>query len=234
MSGVESNVPELIQYKRKKHKPKISTRGGEYREGFWVFYINESEKDFRHEPQLQMSLRTDDLAVHIWFEKNAKEYAKKFFDLYSLNILDNSGLIIEAFEKEMYGGRVYPINNVPYNSQEALKFIRSNNYDYKIGVSALIPKEKVISFGNQIEGVVAEKVKVMLPMFKKLVGLNDSGREEARERPRNIEVDSRKLALNKKQIILYGPPGTGKTYNTKEISVGIIEDTSSLFTNLRY
>jgi len=33
----------------------------------------------------------------------------------------------------------------------------------------------------------------------------------------------RQLLRKKKQVILYGPPGTGKTYNTKEISVALIE-----------
>lgn len=32
------------------------------------------------------------------------------------------------------------------------------------------------------------------------------------------------LIISKKQIILYGPPGTGKTYNTKTISINILEN----------
>lgn len=41
--------------------------------------------------------------------------------------------------------------------------------------------------------------------------------------------DHTSLLLNtKKQIILYGPPGTGKTFNTKKISLQILENNTDI------
>jgi len=217
---IRSHFSEKDNYKNLNSKKQKITDGitVRYLSHLWIYFYKGLEKSSTNEPQLQFTIRPQNINISLWFENVSanKGYLINFIKNYSENLKLDKQISFEVYDPGL-GARILNIySNVEWD--DFVEKIRSSDYNCKVGFTYFIQKEEVLKKGEDIISVIEDNLDRMRFFFESAIYTNT-------QILKRKELDFLDLISTKKQIILYGPPGTGKTYCTKKYALKIIGKT---------
>jgi len=214
---IRSHFSEKDNYKNLNSKTQKITDGitVRYLSLLWIYFYKGLKKSATNEPQLQFTIRPQDINISLWFENVSanKGYLINFIENYSESLRVDKQISFEVYDPGL-GSRISNIySNVEWD--DFVEKIVSSDYNCKVGFTYFIPKEEVLKKGKDIISVIEDNLDRMRLFFESAI---DTNTQILKIR----KLDFLDLISRKKQIILYGPPGTGKTYCTKKYALKII------------
>lgn len=139
------------------------------------------------------------------------EEIKQFHSYLELPVAEDEGLVF-VWGSDEWGNPIRGNDN-QYEIREKI----NKGKIRKVQLSKYL--EEPYSDNDEYTEKIIEAIRILIPFYRKAVGITDTEGEEGRmERSGNTEK-----SLN---TILYGPPGTGKTYHTVIYAVAICEEKS--------
>lgn len=183
----------------------------------WLYFIKQYEKRAPNEPQLQLTITPQNIDISLWFENDfaIRNYLLRFIDNFQNHIKQDNQISITVFTPGLGSKLLKKYSNTGWDN--FVKQISELKFECKVGFSYLIPKETVLSLGEEVFASIEDNLDRAKIYF-------DKATQTGEQILGTNELDILNLFMKKQQVILYGPPGTGKTYSTKKYCIRLIEN----------
>lgn len=139
------------------------SRINKYLHHIWLYFVHGIENRPPNEPQLQLTITPEDLNVSLWFE-NAYSIKKYFGRVSELNldeIKNDPELALIIYQSGTSGDLIGRYRAWEDFNQQCVTL----NWDCKIGLTYVIPKERVLNEKGKVFNSISDYFDRLLPLF---------------------------------------------------------------------